>query len=125
MTSPVSTADPLFPARWLGVAEAVCERFYAAFPDHDVRYGGRGRAFCAHDNAYLVSWLLDVLDGGDPASFATNVAWLRSLLNARGFPMDAFSRNLDFVRDAVTEIRPQSQEHIRALIAAAQASPAA
>ena len=51
----------------------------------------------AHDNAYLVAWLVDALDVAGAASFATNVEWLRGLLEARGFPMDAFRRNLRLV----------------------------
>lgn len=116
MTSPVPTTDPLFPSRWLALAETICARFYVEFPDHDDRYGARGRAFCAHDNAYLVAWLVDALDTAGSASFRTNVAWLRTLLEARGFPMAAFTRNLGFVGDAVATVRPDDRARIDDLI---------
>jgi len=119
MTSPVPTTDPLFPSRWLELAETICTRYYAEFPDHDARYGARGRAFCAHDNAYLVAWLVEALDTVGTTSFESNVTWLRTLLGARGFPMDAFARNLAFVGTAVAGIRPEDGARIRDLIAGA------
>lgn len=121
MTAPVPTTDPLFPSRWLPLAERICERYYEEFPATDARYGERGRAYCAHDNAYLVAWLVDALDTAGPDSFRTNVAWLRGLLDARGFPMDAFQRNLDFVQEIVAEVRPDDAARIHDLVVAAQA----
>jgi hypothetical protein len=122
MNSPVPTADPRFPTKWLGVAEGICERYYAEFPGHDERYGERGRAYCAHDNAYLVAWLVDALDVAGDESFRRNVAWLRGLLEARDFPMDAFRRNLELLGEAVTGIRPDDADRIGGLVADAAAS---
>lgn len=119
MSSPVPTTDPQFPSQWLAVAEAVCNRYYAEFPDHDARYGDRGRAYCAHDNAYLVAWLVDALGPAGLASFAANVRWLHGVLQARGFPMDAFRRNLDLVGEAVVALRPDDAGQIRDLVAGA------
>lgn len=119
MTAPVPTTDPQFPAQWLALAESICARFQAEFPDVERRYAERGRAFCAHDNAYLVAWLVDALDLAGPASFASNVAWLRALLDARGFPMDAFRRNVDLVAEAVLAMRPEDAERIRSIVAGA------
>lgn len=119
MSSPVPTADPGFPEQWLEVAEGTCERYYAEFPDHDERYGERGRAYCAHDNAYLVAWLVDALGVAGEASFARNVAWLRGLLHARNFPMEAFQYNLKLVGEAVARLRPDDAETIARLVAAA------
>ena len=122
MTSPVPTTDPRFPAEWLEVAEGICERYYAEFPDQDARYGDRGRAYCAHDNAYLVAWMIDALGVAGEASFARNVDWLRGLLEARGFPMEAFRRNLSLVGDAVAVLRPEDAGRIQRLVAAAAGS---
>lgn len=119
MSSPVPTTDPQFPTQWLALAESVCDRYYTEFPDHDARYGGRGRAYCAHDNAYLVAWLVDALGPAGLASFAANVGWLRGLLDARGFPMDAFRRNLELVGEAVVALRPDDASRIQALVAGA------
>ncbi len=119
MSSPVPTTDPQFPSRWLSIAEAVCDRYYTEFPDHDERYGDRGRRYCAHDNAYLVAWLVDALDAAGPESFAVNVEWLRGLLEARGFPMDAFRRNLQLVGEAVMTLRPDDARRIDELVSGA------
>ena len=122
MSSPVPTTDPAFPAQWLEVAEGICDRYYAEFPDHDERYGERGRAYCAHDNAYLVAWLVDALGVAGHASFARNVAWLRGLLEARNFPMEAFQRNLELVSEAVARLRPDDAVTIARLVADARES---
>lgn len=119
MSSPVPTTDPQFPSHWLSIAQEVCDRYYAEFPDHDGRYGDRGRRYCAHDNAYLVAWLVDALDAAGPASFAVNVEWLRGLLEARGFPMGAFRRNLQLVGEAVATLRPDDAQRIDELVSAA------
>ncbi len=119
MTSPVPTTDPLFPSRFLPMAEQICAAYYAEFPDHIERFGERGRAFCAHDNAYLIAWLVDDLDG-QPGSFVRNVTWLAGVLEGRAFPMDAFARNLELVASAVGETRPDDRERIAALVAGAR-----
>ena len=122
MTSQIPTTDALFPSQWLEMAERVCARYYAEFPDHVERYGERGREYCAHDNAYLIAWLVDDMAMPASGSFARNVAWLASVLSARGFPMDAFGRNLELVGDEVVELRPDDAVRIRKLVATARAS---
>jgi len=114
--APVPTSDPLFPSQWLGVAEQICDRYYAEFPEHDARYGNRGRSYSIHDNAYLVAWLVDALDVAGETSFAINVGWLRNLLAARRFPMDAFRRNLGLVGEAVAELRPADADRIYRIV---------
>lgn len=123
MSSPVPTSDPLFPSQWLSVAQTICDRYYAEFPDHDERYGDRGRRYCAHDNAYLAAWLVDALDTAGHGSFATNVEWLRRLLEARGFPMDAFRTNLHLVGEAVATLRPDDRQRIDELVSGTAGAP--
>ncbi|MEI7744313.1 MAG: hypothetical protein WCK58_11280 [Chloroflexota bacterium] len=115
--SPVPTTDPLFPSAWVPLAERLCEAYYAEFPETDARYGQRGRDFCVHDNAYLLSWLTDELDLPASRAFGRNVAWLAGILEARGFPMDAFHRNLELMGAAVAELRPQDKGRIDSLLA--------
>ena len=119
LRSPIPTTDRQFPSQWLSIAETICDRYYGEFPDHDERFGERGRRYCAHDNAYLVAWLVDALDTAGPASFARNVEWLRGLLEARDFPMDAFRRNLQLVGEAVTTLRPDDLRRIAELVVGA------
>ncbi len=101
MTSPIPTSDPAFPSHLLELAESVCAEFYRLYPDTDERYGGRGRAYCAHDNAYLAAWIANAVELGSPATLARDVQWLADLLAARDFPMDRFVRDLELVADAV------------------------
>ena len=103
MTSPVPTSDPGFPGEFLEIAERICERYYAEYPDTDERYGARGRNYCAHDNAYLVGWMLQAAALATPAILERNVRWLADLLAAREFPMERYARNLQFVADAIVE----------------------
>lgn len=122
MTSPIPTTDPLFPAHWLPLAETVCGRWYAEFPETDARYGERGRAYCAHDTAYLIAWLADELDLGLEGSYARGVAWLASVLEARDFPMESFRRSLTLVGEALAAERPEDAARIAALTEAARAT---
>jgi hypothetical protein len=85
----------------LDLAESVCAEYYRLYPDTDERYGGRGRAYCAHDNAYLAAWIVNAVELRSPATFARDVQWLADLLAARGFPMERFASNLELVADAV------------------------
>jgi len=84
-------------------AERVCATYYAEFPDTDERYGARGRAYCAHDTAYLAAWVLQAIELGSPATLERNVRWLADLLGARGFPVDRYARNLELVAAAIVE----------------------
>lgn len=102
MTSPIPTSDPAFPSHMLELAESVCAEYYALYPDTDERYGGRGRAYCAHDNAYLAAWITRAVELGSPATLARDVQWLADLLAARGFPMDRFVQNLELVAAKVS-----------------------
>ncbi len=122
MTSPVPTTDPLFPSQWQELAEGVCASYYEEFPEQDARYGDRGRAFCVHDNAYLIAWLVEAIEVAGSDSFRTNVEWLCGVLHARGFPMDAFRRNLELVGDAVAGLRPDDAPNIRDLVREAHAA---
>lgn len=121
MRSPVPTSDPAFPGQFLALAEQVCRRYFAEFPDHVERYGERGEAFCAHDNAYLVAWLVQALELDARELFVSNVRWLRDVLLARNFPAAAFERNLELVAEVVSAERPQDGQRIEALLTDASA----
>lgn len=112
MTSPIPTTDPAFPGQWLAVGERICARHAAEFPELEARYGDRGRAYCAHDSAYLVAWLMDELDTAWTGSFRRNGTWLWSLLDSRGYPADAFRRSLELLAEEVAAVRPGDRERI-------------
>ena len=119
MTSPIPTTDAGFPSELLPLAERVCAAYYAEFPDTDDQYGARGRAYCAHDNAYLAAWVLQGIELGSPATLERNVRWLADLLAARGFPLDRYARNLELVATAIVEGGLAPAEAVREITAPA------
>ncbi len=54
-----------------------------------------------------------------PNGSAVDVEWLRGLLEARGFPMDAFRRNLQLVGEAVMTLRLDDARRIDELVSGA------
>ncbi|HEX8120790.1 MAG TPA: hypothetical protein VF549_05920 [Solirubrobacteraceae bacterium] len=83
------------------LAQEVCRRYRSEFPDEEERYGDAGRAWCVHDNQYLLHWAL--LDAQGTTSLDEQVAWLARVLGARDFPLDRLARDLEICADVVTE----------------------
>ena len=83
------------------LAQEVCRRYRAEFPDEEQRYGDAGQAWCVHDNQYLLHWAL--LDAQGSTSLADQVAWLARVLDARDFPLDRLARDLEICGDVVEE----------------------
>jgi hypothetical protein len=84
------------------LAREVCRRYYEEFTDEDERYGEAGRAWCVHDNQWLLSWAALDLAGLDDMS--AQVRWLAGVLAARDFPVERLARNLELAADAVPEL---------------------
>ena len=83
------------------LALKVCARYYLEFDDEEARYGHAGRAWCVHDNQYLISWAL--LDVRGVTKLDEQVAWLARVLHAREFPLDRLRRDLELAADVVEE----------------------
>ena len=83
------------------LAEAVADRYFEEFPDDLERYGDAARAWEVHDTLHCLHWA--VLDVEGSADVEREVAWLASVLGARGFPLDRLARNLEFAGDVVDE----------------------
>jgi hypothetical protein len=84
------------------MAEDVCERYAAVFPDEDERYEPKvWRAWCRHDTQYLLQWA--VLDVELQLTLRDQVAWLARVLHARGFPLDRLARTLELAADVAAE----------------------
>jgi len=81
------------------LAEAVCARYYAEFPDEDAVYGEVGRAWCQHDNQHLLNWA--ALDVAGAVVLDDQVAWLARILEARGFPILRLARSLELGGEVV------------------------
>jgi hypothetical protein len=87
---------PLIP-----VAQAICVRYQAEYPDERERYGEAGGAWCVHDNRWLLHWAASDLLIED--HLATQVLWLARVLRARDFPLERLRRNLEIGADVVED----------------------
>lgn len=87
------------------VAEVVCKRYYAEFPDEHDRYGDAGEAWCRHDNLYLLAWAIGEAELGS-VDFDEQVSWLATILSARSFPLDRLARDLELASEALLERHP-------------------
>ena len=82
------------------LAEEICRRYRAEFPDEQERYGDAGLAWCVHDNQYLLSWA--ALDAElEDGHLARQVVWLAGLLDARGYPLASLRRDLEIAAEEV------------------------
>jgi hypothetical protein len=75
------------------LAQEICARYQAEFPDEQQRYGDAGIAWCVHDNQHILNWAVTELNGY--GGFERQLAWLAGVLEARQFPLDRLARNLD------------------------------
>ena len=83
------------------LAEEICRRYRAEFPDERERYGDAGIAWCVHDNQHLLSWGAAEVRG--LYTMDRQVVWLADVLEARDFPVGRLARNLDIAADVVRE----------------------
>jgi hypothetical protein len=100
------------------VAEEVCAAYDLEFPDERERYGPAGLLWCRHDNQHLLNWA--VLSLGFGIDFEVQLAWLARVLEARGFPLARFARDLDILAATVALRHPGEPDlHARLLGGAA------
>jgi hypothetical protein len=83
------------------LAEEICRRYRATFPDEEARYGEAGNAWCVHDNQHLLNWAAGAVCGY--LEMNPEVAWLAKVLQARDFPVERLARNLDIGAEVVLE----------------------
>lgn len=81
------------------LARHTCRRYRSEFADERERYGDAGHAWCVHDNQYLLHWAAEAVNGY--VDMRREVAWLASVLESRGFPLDRLARNLDLAAEVV------------------------
>jgi hypothetical protein len=79
------------------LATEICRRYREEFPDEAQRYGDAGNAWCVHDNQHLLNWAVEAVN--DESDMKNEVAWLASVLESRGFPIERLARNLDLAGD--------------------------
>lgn len=83
------------------LAEEVCRRYRAEFPDEHERYGDAGIAWCVHDNQHILAWAYQDVRGF--VDLGEQVAWLARVLGARDFPLERLERNLELAADVVAD----------------------
>lgn len=83
------------------VAADITDRYARAFPDEDDRYSPEWREWSTHDNQHVLRWAIDAQRG--LADLTAQITWLARVLEARGFPLDRLSRNLELTADALGE----------------------
>ena len=81
------------------LANAVAVRYYDAYPDEIERYGPAGRAWCIHDNLYLLAWAYAAQRGD--LRFDEQVLWLARVLHSRGFELARLAHDLRIAADVV------------------------
>ena len=89
------------PIELTALAEEICRRYRAEFPDEQQRYGDAGLAWCLHDNQYLLCWGAEAADGY--LDMKQQVAWLASVLEARAYPLVRLARDLEIGADVVRD----------------------
>ena len=83
------------------LAERICARYRAEFPDEHERYGDAGMAWCVHDNQYIVNWA--VIEASGYGGFERQLAWLAGILETRDFPLERLARNLEIGAEVARE----------------------
>lgn len=94
------------PVRLVPLAEEICRRYRAEFPDEAGRYGEAGQAWCVHDNCHILNWAAEALEYG--ADLDANLRWLRTVLAARDFPVERLVRDLEIAGEVVAEGLPDA-----------------
>jgi hypothetical protein len=92
------------PLDLVALAEEICRRYRAEFPDEEERYGDAGIAWCVHDNQHILNWA--VLERNGYGSLERELAWLARVLAGRDFPLERLVRNLDIAAAVVRERVP-------------------
>ena len=96
------------------LAEEICRRYRAEFPDEEGRYGEAGVSWCVHANQHILNWaVLSVTFTSE--LLAQQVDWLASVLRARDFPAGRLKRDLELAGEVLRELQPACVEVADAL----------
>jgi hypothetical protein len=94
------------------LAQEICTRYRAEFPDEQERYGDAGMAWCLHDNQHILNWAVGARNG--LVDMERELGWLARVLAARDFPVERLARNLEIAADATRERVPAIAEELAA-----------
>jgi hypothetical protein len=98
-SAPLGRKGPLLDL--VSLATETCRRYRNEFLDEEKRYGDAGNQWCIHDNQHLLNWGVEAANGH--LDLNDEVAWLASVLESRGFPVDRLARTLDLGADVIRE----------------------
>ena len=123
MTEPPSGYPPPVSAQFRGgealdlrvLAEEICRRYRAEFPDEQQRYGDAGMAWCLHDNQHILNWAVSECNGY--GGFERQLEWLAGVLEARDFPLDRLARDLEIASDVLKEAPGPSERALSKTLA--------
>ena len=87
----------------VALAEEICGRYRAEFPDEEGRYGEAGMAWCIHDNQHLLNWAATEANGY--GGFEGHLEWLAGVLAARDFPIERLGRDLEIAAAVADDAR--------------------
>jgi hypothetical protein len=90
------------PIELVPLAEEICRRYRAEFPDEDERYGDAGMAWCVHDNQHILNWAVGARNGY--VDLNKELSWLAGVLAARDFPVERLARNLEIAAAVTAEL---------------------
>jgi hypothetical protein len=90
------------PIELVPLAEEICRRYRAEFPDEEGRYGDAGMAWCVHDNQHILNWAVGARNGY--VDLRKELAWLARVLEAREFPVERLARNLEIAAAVAAEL---------------------
>ena len=98
------------------LAEAICSRYRAEFPDEQERYGDAGMAWCLHDNQHIINWAVNESRGY--GGFERQLTWLAGVLEARDFPLERLARDLEIGAEVLERELGQGHEALWETLAA-------
>jgi methanogenic corrinoid protein MtbC1 len=99
---PLSAAGTL-QERAAEIARTITDRHFARHPATAGRHGDAGRAHCLQDAAHHLAYLGQAVSAEEPALFADYVAWVRSLLGARGVGEGDLASHLQIAREVLRD----------------------
>ena len=102
----------------VALAEEICRRYRAEFPDEQERYGDAGLAWCLHDNQHLLNWAVTEANG--LGGFESQLGWLADVLEARDFPLERLARDLEIAAEVFGDGAPGQRRPAEVLAGGAQ-----
>jgi methanogenic corrinoid protein MtbC1 len=104
------------------LARDIVERHWHLRPALAQRYGEKGRARCLEDARYHLRYLSEAVGAREPALFVHYVTWAKTMLLARGIPVEDLVANLEVMLDVLGKELPPSRqipavEYVKAAIA--------